>query len=123
MSRIRSTNTGLETALKDLIKKFRFKYRLHVKDLPGKPDIVLENKKIAVFANGCFWHQHRGCKRSTLPKSNKSYWVPKLQRNIESQKLNIALLKKLGWSTVVVWECEVNKYSAKPKKLRRVLGK
>ncbi len=83
MSRIRSKDTQPERVIRSYLHKRGFRFRLHQSTLPGKPDIVLKKYKYAIFCNGCFWHQHNGCKRSTLPKSNQQYWLPKLQRNKE----------------------------------------
>ena len=99
--------TKPELAVRKALLKKGLRYRLYVKDLPGKPDIVIRKKKLVSFVNGCFWHQHDGCKRSTLPKTNKNYWRNKLKRNVERQKKDIELLKMLGWKIVVIWECEI----------------
>ena len=107
MSRIRSKNTKPEVAVRRTLYSLGLKYRLHRKDLPGKPDIVLPKKKIAVFVNGCFWHQHEGCKRKSSPKSNTEYWEDKLKKNIDRQNRNIKSLKDLGWRVCLIWECEV----------------
>jgi len=90
---------------------------LHVRDLPGKPDIVIRKKKLAFFINGCFWHQHDGCKRSTTPKTNKNYWRSKLKRNVEKQIKDIRILKESGWRVFVIWECETNKSGLLLKKI------
>lgn len=107
MSRIGSKNTKPELLVRKAITELGFRYRLHVKSLPGKPDIVLRKYSTVIFINGCFWHQHKGCKRSTIPKSNTSYWLPKLKRNIEKQKADIEALNKQGYNTLIIWECEV----------------
>ena len=107
MSRISSKNTKPELIVRKLLYQNGVRYRLHAKDLPGKPDISNKKKKFAVFVNGCFWHQHKGCNRSNIPKSNKDYWIPKLKRNIQRQEENINSLKEMGWSTFIIWECEL----------------
>jgi DNA mismatch endonuclease (patch repair protein) len=106
MSRIRSKNTKPEIAVRKAISKYGVKYRLHLSNLPGKPDIVIRKKKIVIFINGCFWHQHNGCKRKSLPKTNIEYWNKKLSDNIEKQNRNIVDLKNLGWKVGLVWECQ-----------------
>jgi len=106
MAQIRSKNTGPEIAVRKILCNLGFKYRLYKKDLPGKPDIVLPKIKTAVFVNGCFWHQHEGCKRKSSPKSNTKYWEEKLKKNVERQNENIKLLKDLGWKVFLIWECE-----------------
>ena len=108
MSRIRSKNTKPEIAVRKMLHQRGIRYRLHAKDLPGKPDLSNKKKKFTVFVNGCFWHQHEGCKRANIPKSNKDYWIPKLDKNVEKQRKNLALLNKMGFKTYVVWECELN---------------
>lgn len=106
MSKIKSKNTTPELRVRKALSSLGFRYRLHVKTLPGKPDVVLKKYKTAVYINGCFWHQHKGCKRSSIPKSNLDYWSPKLKKNIEKQKQNFKLLKNSGWNPLLIWECE-----------------
>ena len=108
MTRIRSKNTNPEIAVRKMLHQRGIRYRLHAKNLPGKPDLSNKKKKFTVFVNGCFWHQHEGCKRANIPKSNKDYWIPKLDKNVEKQRKNLALLNKMGFKTYVVWECELN---------------
>ena len=111
MSRISSKNTKPELIVRKILSQYDVRYRLHCKDLPGKPDISNKSKKFAVFVNGCFWHQHKGCKRSNIPKSNKDYWIPKLERNIQRQKESINSFKEMGWMTFIIWECELKNKS------------
>tara|TARA_B100000945_G_C20141339_1_gene484047 strand:+ start:192 stop:629 length:438 start_codon:yes stop_codon:yes gene_type:complete len=108
MARIRSKNTKPEVAVRKYLYSKGFRYRLYAKDVNGKPDLCNKRKKIAVFVNGCFWHQHRNCSRSTIPKSNKSYWIPKLNSNVSRFKKNINDLKSLDWKVFIIWECEIN---------------
>lgn len=89
-----------------MLTKLGYRYRLHLAKLPGKPDIAITKEKTAIFINGCFWHQHPGCKRQSLPKTNIEYWHAKLQRNIKNQHRSIEELKILGWNVVIIWECE-----------------
>ena len=84
------------------------RYRLHARNLPGKPDLSNKSKKFAIFVNGCFWHQHKGCKRASIPKSNTDYWIPKLGKNVNRLKENLKTLDTMGYRTAVIWECEVN---------------
>ena len=107
MSRIRSKNTKPELIVRKVLHNSGIRYRLHVNDLPGKPDFSNKSKGFAIFVNGCFWHQHEGCKRANIPKSNKEYWVPKLERNVKRQKDNIKSLIEMGMKPHVIWECEV----------------
>ena len=106
MSRIRSKNTKPEMIVRSFLFSKGFRYRLHNRKLPGKPDISNASKKIAVFVNGCFWHRHKNCKRSSIPKSNKKYWLNKLDNNIKRQEYSLNLLDKMGWNTFIIWECE-----------------
>jgi len=107
MSRIRSTDTSLELKVRKYLFSKGLRYRLH-SDLPGKPDIIFPGEHVAVFINGCFWHMH-GCKLSTIPTSRRDYWRTKLEKNRERDTRVNAELTALGWKTVTVWECEVDK--------------
>ncbi len=109
MSRIRAADTKPEKIVRSILHRVGFRFGLHVKSLPGKPDIVLPKYKTVVFVHGCFWHCHKGCRRANVPKTNKKYWVPKLERNLERDKINKRALKKDGWRIITVWECEVKK--------------
>lgn len=108
MSSIRSTNTKPEEMVRKWLFSKGFRYRKNVKDLPGKPDIVLPKYKTVIFVNGCFWHKH-DCSRFVWPASNQDYWIPKIKRNVERDRLNIRLLEEQGWKVIVIWECEVKR--------------
>ena len=108
MSRIRSKNTKPEIIVRKYLHSLGYRFRLHDKKLPGKPDIVMKKHKTAIQVRGCFWHLH-GCKFSNVPKSNKSYWTPKLKKNKERDKQNDKKLKKLEWKLIVIWESKINK--------------
>ncbi len=108
MSRIRSTNTKPEEKVRKYLFSKGYRYRKNVRKLPGCPDIVLSKYKTVIFVNGCFWHMHN-CSRFAWPLSNKEYWIPKIQGNVERDHKNIELLAKLGWEVIVVWECELKK--------------
>lgn len=112
MSRIKSKDTSPELRVRKILTELGFRYRLHVNTLPGKPDLVLKKYKTAIYINGCFWHQHKGCKRSSLPKSNVDYWTPKLKRNIEKQKEDLQLLKDSGLNPLLIWECETKEINS-----------
>lgn len=86
-----------------------YRFRLHRKDLPGRPDIVLPKYNTLIFIHGCFWHQHSGCVKATMPKSNSSFWYDKLQRNILRDKENIKEIKRLKYKIITIWECELSK--------------
>lgn len=109
MSRIRSNDTKPEMVVRSFLHKNGFRFRLHAKDLPGHPDIVLPKYKTVVEVRGCFWHQHPKCKVASKPASNTEYWQAKLSRNVKRDKQNARELEKLGWRLIVVWECETSK--------------
>ena len=108
MSHIRSTNSKPEEIVRKYLFAKGFRYRKNVRSLPGTPDIVLPKYKTIIFVNGCFWHKH-DCPRFVWPSSHQEYWRPKIQRNVERDKQNIAALHALGWSVITVWECELKK--------------
>lgn len=109
MSHIQSKNTKPEMIVRKYLFSKGFRYRVNDKRYPGHPDIVLPKYKTVIFINGCFWHQHPNCKYASIPKTNKEYWIPKLQKNVERDKLNYKKLSKLGWNVIVIWECELKK--------------
>ena len=111
MSAIRSRNTYPEIAVRRIAHQMGYRFRLNCKDLPGKPDLVFRSRKKVIFVHGCFWHQHDapGCSDSRLPKSNKSYWHNKLKRNAERDQQHIEELRKLGWKSLVLWECQIGR--------------
>jgi DNA mismatch endonuclease, patch repair protein len=106
MARIRSRDTQPELIVRSTLHRLGYRFRLHKKSLPGRPDIVLSKHQTAIFVHGCFWHRHKGCKRCTTPKSNQDYWGPKLLGNKKRDTENYAALRKLGWHVLIVWECE-----------------
>lgn len=107
MSKIR----GKDTAPEKLVRKFLFakgvRYRLHVKSLPGKPDIVFPNKRIALFVHGCFWHGHQGCRYFVIPKTKTRWWTDKILSNRNRDQINIAKLEAQGWKVIEIFECEL----------------
>src|SRR5215472_9134020 len=107
MSRIRGANTKPELIVRSLLHRMGFRFRLHVRALPGCPDIVLARWNCVVLVHGCFWHRHRGCKLAYTPKSRKAFWTKKFEGNISRDKKALAKLKQLGWKALVVWECEL----------------
>ena len=108
MSHIRSKDTKPEEIVRKYLFARGFRYRKNDARYPGKPDLVLPKYHTVIFINGCFWHQH-GCSRSTLPKTNQDYWIPKIQRNVERDRQNIKALEDAGWQVIVIWECELKK--------------
>ena len=109
MSHIRSKDTKPEQLVRQALWHKGFRYKLHVKDLPGKPDIVLPKYKTAIFVNGCFWHGHKGCKDFVIPKSNTSFWLEKIGKNKNRDEQNITALISAGWKVITIWECELKK--------------
>ena len=123
MSRIRSTNTKPEMLVRSFLHRNGFRFRLHVKYLPGHPDIVLPKYKTVIEVRGCFWHRHPGCKYATTPSSNTEFWKQKFKQNIERDKQNGKKLKLLGWKLIVVWDCETLKKKFPPKNLSEFTNK
>ncbi len=109
MSKIRSKDTFPEKIVRSYLFSQGFRFRLHRNDLPGKPDIVLPKYRTVIFVNGCFWHQHFGCSRARIPKTNPDYWIPKLEKNKTRFYAQLRELKSLGWFIIVVWECSLKK--------------
>lgn len=107
MSRIRSSNTSPELALRRALHALGFRFRLHRKDLPGRPDIVLPGHRAVIFVHGCFWHRHDGCKVASTPKSNTEFWIKKFERNVARDAQSKEMLEVQGWRVIVVWECEL----------------
>ena len=108
MSKIRSKNTGPEKYVRKELRKRGFKFTLHKKNLPGKPDIVLKKHKTVINVNGCFWHHHN-CGRYNIPKNNRKFWLNKFKKNKKRDKINTRKLRKLGWKVYKVWECNLEK--------------
>ena len=106
MSKIRGKNTGPEKYVRKELRKRGFKFTLHKKNLPGKPDIVLKKHKTVINVNGCFWHHHN-CGRYNIPKNNKKFWLNKFKKNKERDRVNTRKLKKLGWKVYKIWECQL----------------
>ncbi len=113
MAKIRSENTKPEVMLRSLLHKEGFRFRIHKKDLPGKPDIVLPKYNTIIFVHGCFWHYHKNCREGRIPDTNSIFWSNKLRKTVERDKQYQEALCNLGWQVLVVWECELEK---RPKK-------
>lgn len=109
MSRIRSKNTKPELMVRKYLHAFGFRYRLHDRSLPGKPDLVLPKYKTAVFVHGCFWHSHQNCRYAVMPKSNTEYWTKKISGNVTRDQGVSVKLSELGWKQIVLWECDLRK--------------
>ena len=124
MAAIRSKGMKPERVVRSLVHGMGYRYRLHRKGLPGKPDLVFGPKRKVIFVHGCFWHQHDdpACKIARQPKSNLGYWNEKLSRNVNRDQRNQADLEGQGWSVLVIWECETKDVEALKAKLKRFLS-
>ena len=109
MSRIRGKATKPELLVRHWLWSHGYRYRLNVKSVPGKPDIVLRKYRTAIFVNGCFWHGHEGCSLYSVPKSNTDFWMAKVQRNRERDQQEYKALHNAGWQVIVIWECQLKK--------------
>jgi DNA mismatch endonuclease, patch repair protein len=107
MSLVRSKDTKPEMLVRKMVHGMGFRYRLHVSDLPGKPDLVFPHLRKTIFVHGCFWHQHPGCGRQ--PKTRKGFWLSKLSQNRERDLRNQQELRRLGWKSLIVWECQLKR--------------
>lgn len=107
MAKIKGKDTSIELKVRKYLYHCGFRYRKNVKELPGKPDIVIEKYKVVIFVNGCFWHHHYNCKLATTPKTRKEYWIPKIQRNIDNDLKHYNELEQMDYRVIIVWECEV----------------
>ena len=125
MKRIRSTETRPELHVRKLVRNLGYSgYRLHRKDLPGKPDIAFIGRRKAIFVHGCFWHQHPDprCLDGRLPKSRQEYWLPKLERNRKRDATAFKQLVEAGWTVLVIWECELRREAELTKKIQKFLA-
>lgn len=107
MSHISGKNTKPEILVRSLLHRMGYRFRIHKKDLPGRPDICLPKHKKVIFVHGCFWHGHENCPRSKRPTTNVEFWNKKIDGNIERDKENIKKLRRLGWQTLTIWTCEI----------------
>lgn len=117
MSRIGSKDTAPERCVRSLLHSAGFRFRLHRTDLPGRPDLVLPGRRVAILVNGCFWHRHRGCPHASTPKTRRAFWQHKFRDNVARDRRVTRMLRDLGWTVLVVWECE----TANPSRLGRRL--
>ena len=122
MSSITGKNTKPELAIRRLLHGEGYRYRIHEKNLPGKPDLYFSSRGKAVFVNGCFWHGHEKCRRASLPTSNRMFWVEKIQSNVNRDRKNRKELSNRGIDSLVVWQCELVDMNAVAKRLTSFLG-
>ena len=119
MARISGSNTKPEIVVRKILYGLGFRYRLNVRKLPGTPDIVLSKHNKVVFVHGCFWHGHKGCKRSKRPTTNVAFWNRKIDKNIDRDKKSVKELRQLGWQPLVIWECQTKRPESLEKRLIR----
>lgn len=121
MARISGSNTKPELVVRKILYDLGFRYRLNVRKLPGTPDIVISKYNKVVFVHGCFWHGHKGCKRSKRPTTNIAFWNRKIDENIDRDKKSLKELRRLGWKPLVIWECQTKKPESLEKRLIRFI--
>jgi DNA mismatch endonuclease (patch repair protein) len=118
MRAVKRAHTGPEIVVRQALHALGLRFRLHRRDLPGSPDIVLAKFRTVVFVHGCFWHRHPDCRYATTPKSRQEYWLPKFESNVERDARKEAQLRELGWRVLVIWECETKSLEALEARLR-----
>lgn len=122
MRQIRSQNTKPEILLRRMLHRAGYRFRLHRKDLPGKPDLVFQTRRKVIFVHGCFWHQHPGCPEGRIPLSHREYWEPKLSRNKQRDAAAQNALRERGWQYSIIWECELKNANDAMNTATRFLG-
>jgi DNA mismatch endonuclease, patch repair protein len=124
MALIKAKDTKPELAVRSILHRMGYRFRIHRKDLPGRPDIVLPKYRVAIFVNGCFWHNHKKCRDGKIPKTDTIRWQEKLARNVIRDKKNLIDLRRAGWKPLVIWECEIMTSIDKVKsKINKILFK
>ena len=121
MAKIKGKNTRPEIAVRSLLHRAGYRFRIHVASLPGKPDVVLPKYRTVIFVHGCFWHRHKGCKAATIPKSHRKFWGDKFARNVANDKKHGRQLRRHGWKVVTVWECQLRWPERVIRRVERVL--
>lgn len=123
MSRVKTKDTTPETAVRSLLHHMGYRFRLHVRSLPGTPDIVLPRHKKIIFVNGCFWHGHRRCRKATMPSTNADFWKAKIDANRKRDARVKRKLRRMGWSVMTVWECRLSDMDALARSLDAFIRK
>lgn len=121
MSRVRSTDTSPERRLRSLIHHMGYRFRLHRRDLPGRPDLAFPSRRKVIFVHGCFWHQHQSCGKAQIPRTRRNYWQAKLTRNVARDARVKRQLRAEGWKVLVVWECQLANLYTLSRRIRRFL--
>lgn len=122
MARIKGTNTTPERIVREVLSKAGLRYRLHSRLLPGRPDIVFPRYRKVVFVHGCFWHRHTCSRGRSMPSTNSGFWIEKFRSNIVRDRSVRLALRKLGWNSILIWECETKDRTRLLKRLLRFLG-
>ena len=122
MRRIRGKDTSPERRVRSILHRMGYRFRLHAKDLPGRPDIVLPRHSTVVQVHGCFWHRHRGCRYATRPSTRRAFWEAKFDANVARDRRVSASLRRLGWWVITVWECQLRKPERVAARLERLLA-
>ena len=122
MSAIKSKNTKPEIKVRKILHSMGYRFRLHSKDLPGSPDIVLPKYKTVIFVHGCFWHRHENCKYASTPKTRKEFWENKFNANKIRDQKKLKEIKNLGWKFIIIWECEARNIQSIEEKIKRFLN-
>ena len=120
MSKVASKDTKPELLVRSFLHRAGFRFRIHGKKLPGRPDLVLPKHQSVVFVHGCFWHRHNGCAKATMPATRVAFWREKFERNVARDLTNQADLRNLGWRVIVLWECEIATIAAREDRLPRL---
>ena len=123
MSRVKGTDTSVEILVRQLLHSLGYRFKLHARDLPGKPDIVLPKHRSVVFVHGCFWHGHKACRRAGIPKTNREFWTRKIEGNIDRDKRCVRELRELGWKVLVVWQCQTKDLTKLERRITTFFGK
>jgi DNA mismatch endonuclease (patch repair protein) len=119
MALVRAKDTKPELLVRRLVHGMGYRYRLHRRDLPGTPDLVFPGRSKVIFIHGCFWHRHARCALARLPKSRGDFWLPKLTANAERDARNVRALRRLGWSVLTIWECQLGDTAKLASRIRR----
>lgn len=122
MSKIRGRDTAPELIVRRIAHRLGFRFRLHRRDLPGRPDLVFPRHQLAIFVHGCFWHRHEGCQYAYTPKTRMTFWTAKFEKNVARDRRSVEALRKLGWRVLVIWECETQQEEAVRRRLTKHLG-
>ncbi|MCC6470898.1 MAG: DNA mismatch endonuclease Vsr [Alphaproteobacteria bacterium] len=117
MSRVRGKDTTPELKVRSLLHGMGLRFRLHAAELPGKPDVVVRPRRLAIFVHGCFWHRHGGCRYATTPKSRSAFWNQKFETNVTRDRRNIRMLRRTGWRVLVIWQCQTKNVERLRKRL------